>query len=218
MAVGAAALVVASLLRMVGVVLRRYFGQMAQRRMQVHWFRLVTDRYLRVPLRWFEEHPAGELLAHADADCERATIVMQPLPFSLGVIVLIGVAMAQLAIVDPVLMLVGLALFPSLAVANSAYTRRVERPAAAAQARVGDVSSVTHESFEAVLVVKTLGPRAAGDRAAPHRGRGAAPGPSGRRQPAGRLRARPRRPPQPRDDPAPLARSLAPLHGRHHHG
>jgi ABC-type multidrug transport system fused ATPase/permease subunit len=156
-AIGAVALIVASLLRMVGVVLRRYFGQMAQRRMQVHWFRLVTDRYLRVPLRWFEEHPAGELLAHADADCERATIVMQPLPFSLGVIVLIGVAMAQLAIVDPVLMLVGLALFPSLAVANSAYTRRVERPAAAAQARVGDVSSVTHESFEAVLVVKTLG-------------------------------------------------------------
>ena len=37
-AIGAAAIVGASLLRMVGVVLRRYFGQMAQRRMQVHWF------------------------------------------------------------------------------------------------------------------------------------------------------------------------------------
>ncbi|MDP1820268.1 MAG: ABC transporter ATP-binding protein [Acidimicrobiales bacterium] len=156
-AVGAGALVGASLLRMVGVVLRRYFGQMAQRRMQVHWFTRVTDRYLRVPLRWFEEHPAGELLAHADADCERSTMAMQPLPFSLGVLVLIVVATVQLAVVDPVLMLVGLALFPSLAIINSAYTRRVERPAAAAQARVGDVSSVTHESFEAALVVKTLG-------------------------------------------------------------
>ena len=57
--------------RMVGVVLRRYFGQMAQRRMQVLWFKRVTDRYLGVPLRWFDEHPTGELLAHADADCER---------------------------------------------------------------------------------------------------------------------------------------------------
>jgi ATP-binding cassette subfamily B protein len=156
-AIGAIAIVVASLLRMLGVVLRRYYGQMAQRRMQVHWFRAVTDRYLGVPLRWFDAHPAGELLAHADADCERSTMVMQPLPFSLGVVVIIVVSMVQLALVDLVLMSVGLALFPGLAVLNRFYTRRVERPAAAAQARVGDVSSVAHESFEGALIVKTLG-------------------------------------------------------------
>ena len=156
-AIGAAAIVAASLLRMLGVVLRRYFGQMAQRRMQMMWFQRVTDRYLQVPLRWFDAHPAGELLAHADADCERSTIVMQPLPFSLGVIVIIVVSMVQLALVDPALMLVGLALFPSLALLNRFYTRRVEGPAARAQAGVGDVSAVTHESFEGALVVKTLG-------------------------------------------------------------
>ncbi len=156
-AIGAIAIVMASLLRMLGVVLRRYYGQMAQRRMQMHWFRSVTDRYLSVPLRWFDAHPAGELLAHADADCERSTMVMQPLPFSLGVVVIIVVSMLQLALVDLVLMSVGLALFPGLAVLNRFYTRRVERPAAAAQARVGDVSSVAHESFEGALIVKTLG-------------------------------------------------------------
>lgn len=156
-AIGCAAIVIASLLRMVGVVLRRYFGQMAQRRMQVHWFTQVTDRYLRVPLRWFDEHPAGELLAHADADSERATMAMQPLPFSLGVVVIVVVSMVQLATVDPVLLAVGVALFPSLTLLNRAYTRRVEGPAATTQARVGDVSAVAHESFEGVLVVKTLG-------------------------------------------------------------
>jgi ABC-type multidrug transport system fused ATPase/permease subunit len=156
-AMGAIAIVAASLLRMLGVVLRRYFGQMAQRRMQVHWFRQVTDRYLGVPLRWFDSHPAGELLAHADADCERATMAMQPLPFSLGVVVIIVVSMVQLAFVDLALVAVGLALFPSLALLNNTYTRRVEHPAALAQAKVGDVSGVAHESFEAVLVVKTLG-------------------------------------------------------------
>jgi ATP-binding cassette, subfamily B, bacterial len=154
---GAAALVAASALRMVGVVLRRYFGQMAQRRMQVLWFKRVTDRYLDVPLRWFDEHPTGELLAHADADCERATMAMQPLPFSLGVVLLIGVSMILLATVDPVLLAVAIALFPGLALLNNAYTKRVELPAAAAQARVGDVSSVAHESFEGALLVKTLG-------------------------------------------------------------
>lgn len=154
---GAAAIVAASLLRMVGVVLRRYFGQMAQRRMQVHWFTRVTDHYLAMPLRWFDPRPAGELLAHADADAERATMAMQPLPFSIGVVVIIVVAMVQLALVDPLLLLVGVALFPSLAVLNHHYTRRVEVPAAAAQARVGEVSAVAHESFEAALLVKTLG-------------------------------------------------------------
>jgi ATP-binding cassette subfamily B protein len=156
-AVGAIAIVVASLLRMLGVVLRRYFGQMAQRRMQMMWFQRVTDRYLAVPLRWYDDHPAGELLAHADADCERSTIVLQPLPFSLGVVVIIVVSMVQLALVDPAIMLIGLGLFPSLAFLNRYYTRRVEQPAARAQAQVGEVSSVAHESFEGVLVVKTLG-------------------------------------------------------------
>jgi ABC-type multidrug transport system fused ATPase/permease subunit len=156
-AIGAIAIVGASVLRMIGVVLRRYFGQMAQRRMQVEWFKRVTDRYLRVPLRWFDEHPTGELLAHADADCERSTMAMQPLPFSLGVVVIIVVAMVQLALVDWVLLAVALALFPGLALLNNAYTKRVEQPAASAQARVGDVSTVAHESFEGALVVKTLG-------------------------------------------------------------
>lgn len=154
---GALAIVIASMLRMVGVVLRRYFGQMAQRRMQMLWFQRVTDRYLAVPQRWFDEHPTGELLAHADADCERSTMVMQPLPFSLGVVVIIVVSMVQLAFVDPVLLAVALALFPGLAVLNNSYTKRVERPASQAQARVGDVSAVAHESFEGALVVKTLG-------------------------------------------------------------
>ena len=156
-AIGAVAIIVASLLRMVGVVLRRYFGQMAQRRMQMLWFQRVTDRYLAVPLRWFDDHPTGELLAHADADCERSTMAMQPLPFSLGVVVIIVVSMALLAFVDPVLLAVALALFPGLALLNNAYTKKVERPASAAQARVGDVSAVAHESFEGALVVKTLG-------------------------------------------------------------
>ena len=92
-------------------------------------------------------------------------MVMQPLPFSLGVVVIIVVAMAQLAFVDPVLLAVALALFPGLALLNNSYTKRVEQPASAAQARVGDVSAVAHESFEGALIVKTLGSGGARGRA-----------------------------------------------------
>ena len=42
-------------------------------------------------------------------------------------------------------------------VLNRFYTRRVELPAQTVQERVGDVSAITHESFEGAMVVKTLG-------------------------------------------------------------
>ncbi len=156
-AVGAAAIVGVAALRSIGVVARRYFGMKAVRGMQRTWFRRITDTYLRVPLSYFGTHPTGRLLAHADADAERAITVLQPLPFSVGVVVLIGLSIVSLALIDPLLMGVGLALFPSLAVLNQVYSRRVEAPAASTQARLGEVSTVAHESFEGALVVKTLG-------------------------------------------------------------
>ncbi|MGH9113960.1 MAG: ABC transporter transmembrane domain-containing protein, partial [Acidimicrobiales bacterium] len=156
-AAGAAAILGVAALRSTGVVLRRFFGNMTTRRMQRTWFRRVTDTYLRVPLDYFGSHPTGQLLAHADADVERAVTVIQPLPLSLGVVVLVGLSIVSLALIDPLFMAVGLALFPMLSVLNQSYSRRVEAPASLTQARLGDVSSVAHESFEGALVVKTLG-------------------------------------------------------------
>jgi ABC-type multidrug transport system fused ATPase/permease subunit len=156
-AAGAGAILAVALLRSSGVVLRRYFGNMTARGMHRTWFRRITDTYLRVPLEYFGSRPTGQLLAHADADVERAITVIMPLPLSLGVVVLIGLSIVSLALIDPLLMLVGLALFPSLAILNQTYSRRVEAPASHTQARLGEVSSVAHESFEGALLVKTLG-------------------------------------------------------------
>jgi ATP-binding cassette, subfamily B, bacterial len=156
-AAAAGAILAVALLRSAGVVLRRYFGNMTARGMHRTWFRRITDTYLRVPLEYFGSRPTGQLLAHADADVERAITVIMPLPLSLGVVVLIGLSIVSLALIDPVLMLVGLALFPSLAILNHVYSRRVEAPASRTQARLGEVSSVAHESFEGALLVKTLG-------------------------------------------------------------
>jgi ATP-binding cassette subfamily B protein len=156
-AASAGAILAVALLRSSGVVLRRYFGNMTARGMHRTWFRRITDTYLRVPLEYFGSHPTGQLLAHADADVERAITVIMPLPLSLGVVVLIGLSIVSLALIDPLLMLVGLALFPSLAILNQIYSRRVEAPASRTQARLGEVSSVAHESFEGALLVKTLG-------------------------------------------------------------
>jgi ABC-type multidrug transport system fused ATPase/permease subunit len=154
---GASAILGVAALRAVGVVMRRYFGNMATRRLQRMWFQRIADRYVSVPLPWLQARSTGELLAHADADTERASLIMQPLPMSFGVVVIVLFATVSLALVDPVICAIALTLFPTLAGLSQIYSRRVEAPAAAAQAAVGDVSTVAHESFDGALVVKTLG-------------------------------------------------------------
>lgn len=155
--VAGAVIVGMSVARAAGVVARRYFGIMTTRRMQMEWFDRLSDHYLDQPLRFFHTQPTGKLLAHADNDAERSSFVMQPLPLSLGAVVLLVFASINLAVLDPVLLAIGLMLFPTLIVMNRLYTTRVEGPSARAQAHVGEVSAVAHESFEGALVVKLLG-------------------------------------------------------------
>src|SRR5688572_30078872 len=156
-ALGAALILGVAALRAVGAMMRRYYGMAASLRMQKTWFMRVVDTYLTVPLDFFGRHPTGTLLAHSDADIERAVTALQPVPMSIGVIVLLVAAVGSLAAVDPMLMLVGLALFPTLGLLNRMYARRIEVPAAATQEQLGRVSAVVHESFDGALVVKTLG-------------------------------------------------------------
>jgi ABC-type multidrug transport system fused ATPase/permease subunit len=151
------ALAIVAVLRATGVVLRRYFAAVTSRRMQTTWQHRVLDRYLTVPLAYHQAHPSGELLAHADADVEAAIEAINPLPFSTGVLVIVLFATASLLTVDPLITIVALLLFPALAAMNRLYSRAVEDPAARAQARVGDVAGIAHESFDGALVVKTLG-------------------------------------------------------------
>ena len=155
--VAGAVIVGMSVARAIGVIGRRYFGIMTTRRMQMQWFDRLSDHYLDQPLRFFQSQPTGKLLAHADNDAERSAFAMQPLPLSLGAVVLLLFASASLAVLDPLLLLIGLLLFPSLILMNRLYTARVEGPSARAQAQVGAVSAVAHESFEGALVVKLLG-------------------------------------------------------------
>ncbi len=117
----------------------------------------IADRYLDVPLSFHREHTTGTLLAHADNDVMVASEVINPLPFSTGLMLLIVFSIVALFAIDPLLTLVGLVLFPAMFALNRFYTRRVELPAQTVQERVGDVSAITHESFEGVVVVKTLG-------------------------------------------------------------
>ena len=151
------ALLLVGLLRASTIILRRYFAALLTYRTQRDWRRKLAHTYLSVPLKYHRETPTGELLAHADADIVASSEVINPLPFSIGVVTLVVFAVISLATVDWFLMLVAVVLFPLLAIINRMYTSRAEKPLGVVQERVGQVSRISHESFDGVLVVKTLG-------------------------------------------------------------
>lgn len=143
--------------RGLSVVLRRYYAAMLEARMQATLRRGVVDQYLRLPLSFHQSTPTGTLLAHADADVTGTTMLIKPLPFSIGLVALVVFSLASLLAVDWTFALTAIALFPLLTIVNRIYTSRVEGPSALVQKELGNVSAVAHESFDGALVVKALG-------------------------------------------------------------
>jgi ABC-type multidrug transport system fused ATPase/permease subunit len=152
-----AALFLVGLLRGVAVVVRRWYGSVTEARMQRSLRTSVVDRLLTMPMSSYRRRPTGELLSNAEVDVTTATQMLMPLPFSLGVIALIGISLFSLVRADGVFGLVAMLLFPAMAILSRRYTNRVHVPAGRVQQQLGVVSSIAHESFDGALVVKTLG-------------------------------------------------------------
>ncbi|MGH8971275.1 MAG: ABC transporter transmembrane domain-containing protein, partial [Actinomycetes bacterium] len=156
--VGAAAAIVGvAVLKAAGVVARRLCAGIMQYRLHARYRRQVTRQYLRLPLSWHQQHPAGQLLSNANADVEATWFPIAPLPMAVGVLVMLLVAGVALVLADPVLSLIGFLVFPAIFVLNIVYQRRLSPLATRAQQLRAEVSGVAHESFDGALVVKTLG-------------------------------------------------------------
>ena len=145
------------LVTVIGVVGRRLAGGIAMYNLGARYRRDVTRQYLRLPLSWHHRHPSGQLLSNANADVEATWNVFAPLPMAIGVLVMLLFGIVQMLIVDPFLAVVGLTVYPMLFVANVAFQRAMSPRVTRAQQLRADVSEVAHESFEAALIVKSLG-------------------------------------------------------------
>ncbi len=157
LAVAAVTIFGVSVLKVLGMIGRRLGAGVMQFRMQAHYRRRVTRKYLRLPLSWHHKHSTGELLSNANSDVEATWYPIAPFPFAVGTIIMIFIAVAALVITDPVLALVGLCVFPAVFAVNVVYSRRMSPLMTRAQQLRGEVSAVAHESFDGALVVKTLG-------------------------------------------------------------
>lgn len=153
----ALAVIGVSTARGIGITGRRMGAYAAQYRLQARDRTDVTNRYLQLPIEWHRRHPTGQLLSNANADVESAAFIAAPLPMAFGVVVMLIATGVLLIVTDPFLALIGFAAGPAIGLANFLYQRRMRAAAATAQRLRAEVAEIAHESFDAALVVKTLG-------------------------------------------------------------
>jgi len=153
----ALAIIGVAVLKIVGIIGRRLFAGIMAYRLQADYRRRVTGQYLRLPLSWHQRHPTGQLLSNANSDVESAWFFVMPLPFACGALVMVAITVVALFLTDPLLALVGLVVFPLVFVLNAVYSQVMSPRMARAQQLRAEVSEIAHESFDAALVVKTLG-------------------------------------------------------------
>ena len=154
---GFVAIVIVGFIRGFSVMLRRFFNFTAVEKTKQTWRLGIIDNLLDAPRAHYWSRSTGELLARVDTDVETATSVLMPLAFSISVISLILVSLISLLIIHPLFFVVALLLFPVLAVLQRFFVRAVEDPARKAQALIGEVSEIAHESLDGIMVVKTIG-------------------------------------------------------------
>jgi ATP-binding cassette subfamily B protein len=157
LALAALAIIVVAVLKILGILGRRLFAGIMSYRLMADYRRRVTAQYLRLPLSWHQRHPTGQLLSNANSDVESSWFFVSPLPFACGALVMIAITVAALVLTDPLLAIVGLVVFPLVFVLNAVYSRAMSPRMARVQQLRAEVSEIAHESFDAALVVKTLG-------------------------------------------------------------
>jgi ATP-binding cassette, subfamily B, bacterial len=153
----ALAVIGVALARATGITFRRLGAYHAQYRLQARDRIEITDRYLELPIEWHRRHPTGQLLSNVNEDVESASWVAAPLPMAFGVTVMLIVTAVLLLLTDPFLALIGFSIGPAILIANFFYQRKMRAVAASAQRLRAEVAEIAHESFDAALVVKTLG-------------------------------------------------------------
>lgn len=161
LAAGAGLMALVALLLTIGVIARRVAAGYAMYNLGALYRRQVTRQYLRLPFSWHIQHPTGQLLSNANADVEATWQVFAPLPMAIGVVVMLVVAAVSMLLADPVLAMIGFAVFPVVFAVNVGFQRWMSPRVTSAQQLRAEVSDVAHESFDGALVVKSMGREAA---------------------------------------------------------
>jgi ATP-binding cassette subfamily B protein len=131
----------------------------AQRTM--YHLREEVDRKLaRLPLRYFDEHPRGDLLSRVTNDIDNISNTLQQSLTQIvwAVCTIVGVLVMML-LISPLLALVSLVAVPLSVVVTMLIATRSQKQFAAQWAKTGDVDGFIEEMFTGHDIVKVFGKR-----------------------------------------------------------
>jgi ABC-type multidrug transport system fused ATPase/permease subunit len=147
LAAAALAILGVALLKAAGIVGRRLGAGVMQYRLQARYRRAVTKQYLHLPLSWHQRHPPASCCRTPTPTSKLCGSRSRRCRMAVGVLVMLFVAGIALVLTDPVLSLVGFAIFPLIFVLNVVYQRRLSPLATRAQQlRPRSVGSPTSRS------------------------------------------------------------------------
>lgn len=148
------AVVVALALSIAG---RRVFAAMGTFALQAKHREALSKQLVGLPPQWHRQNSTGRLLSNMSSDAEAATTVFNPLPYALGVVVMLGISAVALFSVDLWLALAAMVIIPIMIAANLVFQRYMTPAVTTAQELRGEVAEVAHESFEGATLVKSMG-------------------------------------------------------------
>jgi ATP-binding cassette, subfamily B, bacterial len=144
-------------LRLASALLRRINAARLAHTSAHTWRRLVVEHLVGQPLSFYRQTPTGTLLGNADNDPDAATAVLHPLPYALGVVVLIAMAIGWLLSVDVPMAIVSAIVLPLTLLLNERFQALAEGPNEAVQQDVAELAGVIHELVDGISAVKSLG-------------------------------------------------------------
>jgi ATP-binding cassette, subfamily B, bacterial len=145
------------LLRVVSAITRRANAAFLRYDNLATWQRKVVRQLIDQPMSFFRRRPTGDLLAAAETDADSAVTVLSPLPYALGVIVLLVTASIWMLSIDWVIGLLALTLLPLLAFSNHVFERKTYEPVEQIQQDLAVLSGGVHELVDGFSAVKALG-------------------------------------------------------------
>lgn len=122
----------------------------------------VDLKLARLPLRYFDSHPRGDLLSRLTNDIDNiANTLMQSLTQLITAVLTIAGVLIMMLTISPLLTLISLAAVPLAVVVTVFIARRSQRQFAAQWAHTGDVDGYIEEVFTGHSIVQVFGRRQA---------------------------------------------------------
>ena len=122
----------------------------------------VDAKLARLPLRYFDSHPRGDLLSRVTNDIDNiSTTLMQSLTQLISAVLTIVGVLVMMLTISPLLSLIAVATVPLALVVTVLIARRSQRQFAAQWERTGAMDGFIEEAFTGHGVVKVFGRRRA---------------------------------------------------------